>query len=554
MISMTVTEYISKVTKKYNGFYDYSKVNFVKREDRITIICPIHGEFTLIARNHLNGAICPQCKKAQIHSKNVEDLKIRFFNQCKKLYNGFYDYSQSVFEKREDNIVVICPEHGEFTINVRSHMEGAICPKCRKVIKKKKPKLTTSQFIKKCQNKYGDKFTYENTQFVDYNTPVKINCVKHGEFEVLPKHFIYDSKYGCKFCASESQQLTYEMFLEKAKQIHKNKYDYSKVEYCNSHTKICIICPNHGEFWMTPNAHISQKQNCPKCIDYTSAWERELREFIESIGININTNNREILNGKEIDIFIPSFNIGIECNGVYYHSEAVISDKNYHINKTKNAHEKHVQLIHIFEDEWKYKQDIVKSRLKNILHKNDFKIYSRKCEIKNVPNNEVKGFLNENHIQGYVPSKINIGLYYNNELVSLMTFGNLRKNLGSEKQDNVFELLRFCNKLNTSVVGGASKLFKYFLNNYNPQKVISYCDLRWSNGMIYHLLNFTLHHTSPPNYFYVINDKRENRFKYRKDVLIKEGYDPTKTEHQIMLERGYYRIYDCGCKVFQYVI
>lgn len=549
---MTIQEYINKANIKHNGFYDYSKVTFVKRDDRITIICPIHGEFTLTARNHLDGAICPQCKKEQLHQKNVDALKTRFFNQCQKLYGGFYDYTKSIFERREDNIIVICPIHGEFTINVKSHMEGAICPQCRKIIKKTRPKLTNEQFIKKCQDKYGDKFTYENTNFIDYNTPIKVNCVKHGEIEVAPKHFLYDSKYGCKLCSSESQQLTYETFLEKAKKIHHNMYDYSKVKYNNNHTKVCIVCPKHGEFWMTPNAHISQKQNCPKCIERTSVWEKEIKEFIESIGVKIDNNNREILNGKEIDIFIPNFNIGIECNGVYYHSEAFITDKNYHINKTNCANNKNIKLIHIFEDEWKTKQNIVKSRLRNLFHKNDYKIYARKCEIKNVSHEETKCFLNENHIQGYVPSKINIGLYYNNELVSLMTFGNLRKNLGSEKKENMFELLRFCNKLNTSVIGGASKLFKYFLKNNNPQKIISYCDLRWSDGMIYNILNFNLHHISKPNYFYVINGKRENRFKYRKDALVREGFDQNKTEHQIMLERGYYRVYDCGCKVFHY--
>ena len=618
---MTIQEYINKASKIHNNFYDYSKVSFSKREDRITIICPKHGEFSLIARNHLDGAICPQCKKEELHKKSVQDLRNRFFKQCEKLYNGFYDYSKSIIENREDNIIVICPEHGEFTINVRSHMNGTICPKCRKLIKNKKPKLSNDEFINKCKNKWGDKFSYENTNFIDYNTPIKVNCKIHGEFEVLPKHFLYDSKFGCKQCSvdyyrkslndfineanithnykydyskfeyinnkisstiicpihgefkmsanshlrgqgcpkcgiistSEKLRDNKEIFIEKSKKIHKDKFDYSLVKYVNNHTKVTLKCNICGAiFEVTPCNNITKKSGCPKCSNIISRWETEIKDFIINNDVEIEHNNRKILDGKEIDILIPSFNIGIECDGIIYHSELYNKDKNYHINKTKLAKEKNIKLIHIFEDEWKYKKDIVKSRLKNLLHKNDYKIYARKCDIKKVDISTVKQFLESNHIQGYVPSKINLGLYFNNELISLMTFGNLRKNLGSKGKEGSYELLRFCNKLNTSVIGGASKLFKYFLKNYNPNEVISYCDLRWSDGNLYEVLSFELSHISKPNYFYIIDDKRENRFKYRKDALIKEGFDSNKTEREIMLERGIYRVYDCGCNVYKY--
>ena len=180
------------------------------------------------------------------------------------------------------------------------------------------------------------------------------------------------------------------------------------------------------------------------------------------------------------------------------------------------------------------------------------KIFARKCIIKEIDNKTSKEFLNKNHLQGNVYGLINIGLFYNEELVSLMTFGNRRKNLGGTSANDEYELLRFCNKLNTIVVGGASKLFKYFLKKYNPEKIISYCDLRWSEGKMYETLGFSLNHISKPNYFYIKDRKRINRFNFRKDVLVKEGYNKNKTEHEIMLERGIYRIYDCGCGVYEY--
>jgi hypothetical protein len=226
-------------------------------------------------------------------------------------------------------------------------------------------------------------------------------------------------------------------------------------------------------------------------------------------------------------------------------------DKNYHLNKTVECEKKGIQLIHIFEDEWLYKQDIVKSRVKNILGLTENRIYARKCVIKEVSSKESKEFLNKNHIQGSINnSNVRIGLYYNNELVSLMTFGSLRKSMGSVSVDGSYELYRFCNKLDSSVIGGADKLLKYFIKVYQPNKVISYADRRWSQGDLYEKLGFKFIANSKPNYFYVLNHKREGRFNYRKDILIKEGFDKDKSEHQIMLGREIYRIYDCGAKKY----
>lgn len=202
--------------------------------------------------------------------------------------------------------------------------------------------------------------------------------------------------------------------------------------------------------------------------------------------------------------------------------------------------------IIIFEDEWLYKKNIVKSRLRNILNKSN-RIYARKCVIKFIEDNSlVREFLINNHIQGYVGSVYKLGLFYDNELVSLMTFGNLRKNLGQKSISGSYELLRFCNKLDTTVIGGASKLLNYFIKNIKINSILSYADKRWSNGNLYEKLGFVKIKSTIPNYFYIVGDKREGRFKYRKDLLIKEGFDPTLTEIQIQHGRGYYRIFDKG--------
>ena len=156
--------------------------------------------------------------------------------------------------------------------------------------------------------------------------------------------------------------------------------------------------------------------------------------------------------------------------------------------------------------------------------------------------------LNSNHIQGFVGSNVSYGLYYKNELVSIMTFGGLRKSLGYNPKKGTYEMIRFCNKLNHNIVGGASKLFKHFIKINKPKEIISYSDNRYFDGSLYGKLGFEFIEETKPNYFYVINHNRENRFKYRKDVLVKEGYDKSITEKEIMKSRGYSRIWDCGNK------
>lgn len=277
-----------------------------------------------------------------------------------------------------------------------------------------------------------------------------------------------------------------------------------------------------------------------------SIVENELIDFIKKLNIDYIENDRTILNGKEIDIYIPSHNIGIEFNGLHWHSDKYVPD-DYHLNKTELANSKGINLFHIFEDEWLYKKDIVKSRLENILGLTKIKIYGRKCEVKEVKIKDKTKFLKKNHIQGSIGSKINLGLYHEDELVSIMTFGK-RKILKNDK----WELIRFCNKLNTTVIGGASKLFKYFLRNYEVNEIISFADRRWSSGKLYFNLDFKFDGLSTPNYYYINNGVRETRFKYQKHKLVKLGYDSNFTEREITNEMGLNRIYDCGNLKYRY--
>ena len=292
-------------------------------------------------------------------------------------------------------------------------------------------------------------------------------------------------------------------------------------------------------------------ENCNPINNAISGNEIQLQNFIkENYDKEIILNSRQVINPLELDIYLPDLKLAFEYNGLYWHNEQN-KPNDYHYNKTELCEKIDVHLIHIYEDDWKYKQDIVKSRILNLLGKTSNKIFARKCVIKEIDDNTIiRKFLVDNHQQGFVGSQIKIGLFYNDELVSLMIFGKQRKSMGTKQNKDIYEMLRFCNKLNTSIIGGSSKLFDYFIKIYNPVEVISYADRSWSQGNLYKKLRFDLVHKTKPNYYYIINDVRKYRFNFRKDILIKEGFDSNKTEKEIMLERRIFRIYDSGSLKF----
>ncbi len=275
--------------------------------------------------------------------------------------------------------------------------------------------------------------------------------------------------------------------------------------------------------------------------------EKEITTYIKSLisADLIEENNRTLLNGKEIDIYIPTKSIAIEYDGLYYHSESKIADRKYHLNKTKTLEKLGIRLIHIFSDEWQNKQELVKGKLKNILGCSSDRIYARKCTIRELTPKEANVFLEANHIQGGDKSKHKIGLFHNDLLVALMTFSVGRNSMGTIKEEGKWELSRFAST--GMVLGGASKLLSYFIKKHKPTKIISYADKRWSVGNLYEQIGFKKVSESAPSYWYTKDYRvRLYRYNFRKSVLLSLGADASKTEWEIMRDLGYDRIWDCG--------
>ena len=549
---ITLEKFIERSKEVHGNKYDYSKVHYNHITDKVCIICPIHGEFWQSARQHYRGQGCPICGREKL-ADTQKDTQEEFIEKFKKVHGDKYDLSKVEYVNSVTPVTIICPEHGEFKMRPNYLLNGRGCPTCGNSKKGSFRKLNEEDVKEKILKKFPN-YDTSKIHYKSLKDKIIIGCPIHGYYESVPYSLMIG--HGCPKCASEQQSTrqmkTTEQFIKEAMSVHGDKYDYSETIYRGAFEPVTIICKKHGPFQQKPTNHLSGC-GCQECGKLESKYEKEIIEFIESIySGEIKKHNRWFLKGQEIDIVIPEKKLAIEFDGLYWHSEAQIPERNYHLNKTKACETYGYQLIHIFEDEWIYKQDICKSRIKNLLGCNDVKIYARLCEIRDVSGHTIKDFLNTNHIQGAAKNIYSgYGLYYNDELISVMAFSKLRINLGQKPKEGEYELLRFCSKLGVSVVGGAGKLFKHFINTVKPTKVISYADRRWSMGKIYETLGFTFSHNSIPSYFYVFGDKRENRFKYRKNELIRKyGCPPEVSEHDFCLSKKWYRIYDCGTKVY----
>lgn len=542
---------VKKSKEIFGDVYDFSLVpEIFKTKEKLSIICPQHGVFYKSYEKHIGGKQgCPECAGKKRY--NTES----FIEKVKTLEHVTdYTFEKINYVNNKTKVTVTCKIHGDFEITPGHLLSGEGCPKCR-YIKSANNKRRCLEEVINIANEVHD-YKYDYSLIKEYkNDRIKypIICSEHGKFMQTFNNHI-KGKQGCPTCGrkqcDKKRTNTFDEFVNKARLVHGDAYEYNDNEYVRTNCKIGITCKKHGAFYMTPANHL-QGQQCPKCASSHSKGEDDLFKFICSlINEKVVQRDRETLNGTELDIIIPNRNIAFEYNGLHWHSE-LLKERNYHLIKTKECENKNIRLFHIFEDEWNTKRDILESMIKNLLGITENKIYARKCLIKEVNSKDALIFLENNHLQGRCNSTYRYGLYYDNELVSLMTFGKSRHFVGNKKYE--WELLRFCNKQNTNVIGAASKLFKHFIETINPNSVVSYADRRWSNGNLYDKIGFTKYNESLPNYYYIIGNKRYYRFNFRKSILVKKYNCPQDmSEHEFCLSQKWYRIYDCGCLCYKW--
>lgn len=422
-----------------------------------------------------------------------------------------------------------------------------------------KTKEYKEKYKETCLEKYGVDNSFKSEEIK--NKIKETSTKKYGKEHYLKSDTgkekyknALNKKYGVEntFLLEVSKKKIKDKNLEKLKD-KLNKKNYIFIDETSENISfICKKCNkkttiDRHNFNIRYLRNIDVCLNCKPFNDFRSQEEENINEYIKTLGFETINNDRKTLHGKEIDILLKDKNIGFEYNGLYWHSTL---NKKYHQTKKILAFNNNINLIQIWEDDWKYKTDIIKSKIKVSLNIINNKIYARNCKIKEISASETKDFLIENHLQGNINSKFKLGLFFNDNLVSVMTFGR--------EKNNEIELLRFCNKLNTIVVGGFSKLLKYFIYNLsnNIKKIISYGDLDWLNieNNVYNKNNFKTIKITEPSYFWITNGLRYNRQNFQKYKLIKQGFDKNKTENEIMLNRGYLKIFNTGNMKFIYEI
>ena len=330
----------------------------------------------------------------------------------------------------------------------------------------------------------------------------------------------------------------------------RNDVEWLREQHIDNKRTIADIASEIG-YSATGLGKALKQHNIPVHHYYQSTGENDMFEYIKSLlpGEEIIQGDIHVLKGRELDIYVPSLNVAFEYNGVYWHSELNGKDRRYHSSKTTECNAKGIRLVHIFDFEWLTKQDIVKSRIEAILGVSK-SVYARKCQIIIPTKKQVAAFMVAHHIQGKCGSKYEYALTINDDMVALMSFGKSRFSGKFE-----YELIRYVNKIGLSVTGGASKLFKAFIKEHNPKSIITYSDVRWNTGNLYHKIGFVFTHRAKPNYFYF--DKTDpsvllSRQTFQKHKLSKKlaTFDPNLTEWENTSGNGYDRIWDCGNDVF----
>jgi len=465
---------------------------------------------------------CDQCSHLKIKSNNRKKWGVDYFSQTPEYTNKFkktmkkrwgVEYAQQsdvIKEKtKKTNLEKFGVENPFFDNDmIRSKFKekwGVDHPSKLKEIKEKIKETKEINKTSLSSPEIRKKIKETNNLRYSSNTPAQSNLLRNNDITNDINHIKYIGEGISEFrCDLNESHIFY---------INSSNYHNRK----RSKLPLCTVCNPIG--------------------DSQSIKEKELYEYIKSIyNVEFIKSYRD---GLEIDVYLPDLKIGFEFNGLYWHSEEW-KDKWYHINKTNYFKERGIRIIHIWEDDWDHKREIVKSQIRNWLSLTEGKIFARKCYVKEIVDSKIAtNFLEENHIQGRVNSSLKLGLYYGEELVSLMTFDHYE---GRNKMEaGGWNINRFCNKINHNVIGGASKLFKYFIKNYDTKRVISYADRDWSEGNLYEKLGFEKVSESNPDYKYIFEGVRVHKSRFRKSRL-----NSNLTESQYMKKSHIFKVWDCG--------
>jgi hypothetical protein len=314
-------DFIEKSVKIHDNKFDYSKVQYVGSHKKVCIICPEHGEFSQSPTNHLSGNGCPKCASQYKRGKYRLTTLETFIAQAKEVHQDKYDYSKVEWKNTYTKITIICPVHGEFSQIPQNHIRLKCgCRKCgRELTRSKVKKYDTAYFIEYAGKVHGSKYDYSKSQCFSATSKVDIICSVHGKFKQIANQHLQG--HGCPKCnfdqMAKDRAMGRELFIKNAQSLFGDFYDYSKVKYINGQKNVCVICPTHGEFEVTPNNHLSKKSGCPICNE--SKLERVLAVVLNRNKVLYERFKKfKWLGRQSLDFYLSDYKIAIECQGIQH--------------------------------------------------------------------------------------------------------------------------------------------------------------------------------------------------------------------------------------------
>jgi DNA-directed RNA polymerase subunit RPC12/RpoP len=508
---------------------------YVNAQTKLDVICPEGHKWKVCLADFNRGYRCKYC------AGNVR-LTIEYVREY--FENEGYTLVSNAYRNTSYKLDVVCPKGHRWSVSFGNFKNGGVrCPYCSNRVKK------TLKEVKSIFAAEG--YEVLDTEYINNSTDLTVVCPSKKHIWKVPFTRFYYAGCRCPYCSGMAKNKNIEdvsdYFAAAGYTLLSDTWDGNKV-------KLKAVCPEGHIVNITWN-DFQQGIRCVECSgNGKSREEEELFCVVEGLGVDVVRNTRSIISPKELDIYIPSKKLAIEYCGLYWHSEvAGAKNRKYHRNKLDLCKEKGIRLITIFGDEYNNRPDVVISRIKNALGFSDVRVFARKCKVELINKQVGNTFLEKYHLQGSISSKYYVGLFYNDELVSVISFGAPAR--AHVRKPGRIELKRMCSKPGVSIVGGFSKMLSFskrFLIDNGVEEIISYCDMRWADLVpVYEKLGFTLLRESKATCHYLL-DNYTRRVR-NQSLSLREGEKLLgKTEWELRLKQGYDRIFDCGHRTYVY--
>lgn len=531
-----------------------------KKESKLHIeaVCLEHGAHVAPLKNVLDPNLrgCPRCNKQK---RKVGTAYNHMFTElvarARNVHGNRYVYNSVEYISGKRVFKAYCEDHGDFTMWVGNHLKAKHgCSKCGDVATRSSVIVSETEWIARAKTKHGDTYSNYSVMYKDGRAHFELDCTLHGRFAIEAKSHAV-AGCGCLKCFREIHskkilRLEDAHFITEAKKA--TTLNILGVSGSGNTRKIHVECPTHGEYPVRL-ADLKRGVKCAKCANgsYGSKLTHAVTEMLDRLSVEYTTEARILEDRYRWDILIPSKNLVLELDGIYWHSTALKSDTAAMQNKAKKAEAYGYAQINLFEDEINNKPQIVEALLKARLGLLSESIGARTCTVSDLTANVARDFLDRYHIQGFSKGTSYLGLHSNDSLVAVMVLEFRENGRAGKKSDSSCNLVRYATS--TQVVGGFTKLLT-IAKRSSPdlQKIVTYSDNRLFTGNLYSKSGFKKVSESRPDYCYVRNSERIHKRSRQKSYFKQMAdrglarYDPSLTEFELAELNKHYRLYDRG--------